>query len=69
MSVDVPLTGDADEAPLPELPTETLVGTVVEYDDAPDECTVYPLHADDEERLTTWISAKEDSFVGLDEMR
>ncbi|MUV58260.1 hypothetical protein SAMN04487947_2936 [Halogeometricum rufum] len=69
MSVDVPLTGDADDAPLSELPTETLVGTVVEYDDAPDECTVYPLHADEDERLTTWISAKDDSFVELDEMR
>ncbi|MDS0294061.1 DUF7511 domain-containing protein [Halogeometricum luteum] len=68
MSTDAPLTDDAD-APHAATASETLVSTVVEYDDESDECTIYPLHADDEERVTTWVSAKRESYVSLDEMR
>ncbi|MFC4357659.1 hypothetical protein ACFO0N_06815 [Halobium salinum] len=46
-----------------------LVGTVVRYDGAPDECTVYPRDATEAELLTTWITAAESSFVDLEEMR
>ena len=45
------------------------VARIESYDDAPDECTVYPLYADEDERLTTWVSAKEESFVELETMR
>ncbi|MFC6824079.1 DUF7511 domain-containing protein [Halopelagius fulvigenes] len=43
--------------------------TVVSYDDEPDECTIYPADADDDELVTTWISAKSGSFVSLADMR
>lgn len=44
------------------------VAIVAPYDDAPDECTIFPAGLSEEELLTTWISAKEGSFVSLDEM-
>ncbi|SFR51033.1 DUF7511 domain-containing protein [Halogeometricum limi] len=69
MSADAPLTQDGVDAPFAELATEALVAAVVEYDDEPDECTIYPLHADEEERLTTWVSAKSDTYVDLEAMR
>ena len=69
MSADAPLTDDAVDVPSAEPAAETLVSTVVEYDDEADECTIYPLAADEEERMTTWISAKQESYVSLQEMR
>lgn len=42
-----------------------LRATIVEYDDAPDECTIYPRGVSGMERMTTWISAKEESYVDL----
>ncbi|SDY36394.1 hypothetical protein SAMN04487946_11291 [Halobellus clavatus] len=45
------------------------VARIEEYDDAPDECTLYPADATPSELPTTWISAKEGSYVSLDEMR
>ncbi|ELZ81810.1 hypothetical protein C453_17379 [Haloferax elongans ATCC BAA-1513] len=41
---------------------------VAPYDDAPDECTIFPAGLSEEELLTTWISAQEGSYVSLDEM-
>lgn len=46
--------------------TMQLCSTVVEYDDAPDECTIYPRGVSKMERMTTWISAKEGAYVDLD---
>lgn len=46
--------------------TAKLRATVVEYDDAPDECTMYPEDASEWERMTTWITAREGSFVDLE---
>jgi hypothetical protein len=43
--------------------------SVVPYDDAPDECTIFPVDAAEADLVTTWISAAEGSFVALDEMR
>lgn len=42
---------------------------VARYDDAPDECTISPVATEGAERLTTWVSAQDDSYVHLDEMR
>jgi hypothetical protein len=49
-------------------PASGVIAVVEEYDDEPDECTIYP---DGENRrlLTEWVSAKEGAFVSLDEMR
>lgn len=46
--------------------TMQLRSTVVEYEDAPDECTIFPQHVSGMERMTTWISAEEGSYVDLD---
>lgn len=46
--------------------TMELRTTVVEYEDSPDECTIYPLETSEMELMTTWISAKEESYVDLD---
>ena len=42
-----------------------LRATVVEYEDAPDECTIFPRGVSGVERMTTWISAEEGSYVDL----
>ena len=64
-----PTAADAD-APTPETDRpEDCVAVVVEYDDKPDECTIYPPNATEERLVTTWLSAGGDAFVGLDEMR
>ena len=47
------------------LETDRLALRVVEYPDAPDRCTVYPLGLGDHERMTHWISADRDAFVSL----
>ncbi|WP_411964557.1 hypothetical protein [Haloferax sp. YSMS24] len=44
------------------------IAIVTPYDDAPDECTIFPTGLSEERLMTTWISAEEDSFVSLDEM-
>jgi len=41
---------------------DSFAATVVSYDDAPDECTIYPRNLDEADRRTAWITAKEDSF-------
>ncbi|WP_396611580.1 hypothetical protein ACH9L7_15470 [Haloferax sp. S1W] len=41
---------------------------VTPYDDAPDECTIFPAGIPEAELMTTWISAEEGSFVSLGEM-
>lgn len=42
-----------------------LRATIVEYEDAPDECTIFPSDTSDIERMSTWISAKEGSYIDL----
>ncbi|OYR39792.1 hypothetical protein DJ82_05085 [Halorubrum sp. Ib24] len=41
----------------------TLEGTVVRYDDKPDECTLHPSEPTERECTTAWITAKEGSYV------
>lgn len=44
---------------------EEFEATIVTYDDAPDECTIYPDDIDDPDRSTTWISAKAGSYCSI----
>lgn len=44
---------------------ESFEATVVSYEDAPDECTIYPTDVSGDRRTTTWITAKEGSFFSL----
>lgn len=39
--------------------------TVVEYEDAPDECTIHPLDPPSDRETTEWITAREGSFASL----
>ncbi|MFC7130850.1 DUF7511 domain-containing protein [Haloferax chudinovii] len=48
---------------------DELVAIVAPYDDAPDECTIFPAGLTDDELLTTWLSAQEGGYVALAEMR
>jgi len=45
------------------------VARVETYDDAPDECTIFPEDADADELPTTWVSAEAGSYVSLEAMR
>lgn len=53
-----------DVAPDPDVRAE-----VVERDDGLDELTVSPADAEGFDRMTTWITAREGSYVSLGEMR
>lgn len=61
MAASEPDTGE-------DLPVQ-LRATVVEYDDAPDECTIYPQDVSHWDRMTTWITAEEGSYVDLTSLR
>lgn len=50
-------------------PDDAFAARVETYEDRPAECTVFPVDVAPAERLTTWISAREGSFVRLAEMR
>lgn len=47
----------------------TLEGTIVRYDDRPDECTLHPTDLSERERTTAWITAKEGSYVSASAWR
>lgn len=38
---------------------------VERYRDEPNQCTIFPAESDESERLTTWISAREPTYVDL----
>ena len=46
-----------------------LRAAVVRNDEDPDRRTVYPVDANDDELLTHWLTANEDSFVDLRDRR
>ena len=57
-----PNRGAGDRPPI-------LFGCVERYDDAPDEFTLYPADCEESEVVTTWISAREGSYVDVEAMR
>lgn len=68
--IDADDRGRIDDLPAPDSePTVSLTATVEQYDLQPDECTLYPRGATDEELMRKWVSAQAGSFVSLDEMR
>jgi hypothetical protein len=61
-----------DQLPIkaaPEDPTPLLAAEVIVSQNSPAECTVFPPDATDRERMTTWITAKEGSFISPEDMR
>jgi hypothetical protein len=60
---------DAERPPTPDDSAPPLTAKIVASADRPTECTLFPPEASDFERMTTWITAKAGSFVGLDDVR
>lgn len=56
-------TSDASDRTPAAAQFDALRAIVVEYDDAPDECTVYPAGATGDALVTRWVTAREGSFV------
>jgi hypothetical protein len=42
---------------------------VVQYDNIPDECTVYPADVEEDRQTTVWITAQEGSYFPASAMR
>jgi len=42
-----------------------LSAEVVSYDDAPDECTIFPEDVSEEQRTTAWITARGEAFCAV----
>lgn len=53
----------------PEPVEPALVATVVEYSDVPNECTIHPSEPGEDELMTCWVTALEDSFISLRDAR
>ncbi|AKU07990.1 DUF7511 domain-containing protein [Haloferax gibbonsii] len=68
---DTDATTTRPDAPRRSAPAddEEFVAIVASYEDAPDECTIFPAGLAEDELLTTWLSAQEGSYVALAEMR
>lgn len=60
---------DSHEANDAEDTWDGLTAEVVERTGEPARCTIYPRDVDPGLALTTWVLARGDAFVGLDEMR
>lgn len=46
-----------------------LVACLLQYEQVPDECAIYPFDASDEELMTCWVTALKGSFVALPDAR
>jgi len=46
-----------------------LQSRVVAYADGPDRCTIFPVDASRDERMSTWLTASVDAFVDLERTR
>lgn len=66
---EVPLASDDARDGEPAETDPGLVAHVESYEGAPDECTIYPAGLEDAALVTSWISAKEESYVALSAMR
>ncbi len=48
---------------------QPLQAIVEKYEERPDQCTIFPSQTDGVERMSTWITATEGSFVDLQTIR
>jgi hypothetical protein len=49
--------------------TWTYRAVVEAYEDRPDQCTIFPREAAGIDRMSTWITAREGSYVSIEKMR
>lgn len=52
-----------------EVSGQQLQAIVEKYEDRPDQCTIFPSASDGVERMSTWVTAREGSFVDIQTMR
>jgi hypothetical protein len=64
---DSPAT--VDSLALDRWPTYTLEYTIEAVGSDGSQCTVYPSDIDENCKLTAWITAEDDAFVAIDEIR
>ncbi|RXK46612.1 DUF7511 domain-containing protein [Halorientalis pallida] len=62
---DAPLPTPADDAE----PSVPIAAEIVVSRGQPAECTLYPADASGIELMSTWVTAREGSFVSLDTVR
>ncbi|ELY44313.1 DUF7511 domain-containing protein [Natronorubrum sulfidifaciens] len=60
---------DADSFPRTDEPAIELDHATIENENAPDECAIFPREATEDELMTHWITAHDESFVSLESMR
>ncbi|AZH24265.1 DUF7511 domain-containing protein [Haloplanus aerogenes] len=58
-----------DSPALDRWPTYPLDHTIEAVGSDGEQCTIYPSNVDEESELTAWITAKDDSFVAIDEIQ
>ncbi|MCU4751129.1 hypothetical protein OB919_03885 [Halobacteria archaeon AArc-curdl1] len=63
---DVPDESDARDGPESLPPIDCIT---IENDDGPDECAMFPRYGSNESLMTTWISAREGSYVDRESIR
>ncbi len=61
--------GECSEDSLPVDATASGVSAAIDDAEGAVECTLYPTDADEKTLVTTWLTARGDDFVRLDEMR
>ncbi|ELY59105.1 DUF7511 domain-containing protein [Natronolimnohabitans innermongolicus] len=61
--IDTPIETPTDESSI------ELDHALIENEDAPDECALFPREVSEDELSTAWIVAHDDGFVSLDTMR
>lgn len=61
--------GALDSPALDRWPTYTLEHTVEAIGSDGEQCTIYPPMVDEDEKLTEWITANDDAFVAIEEVR
>lgn len=52
-----------------EVSAQQLQAIVEKYEDRPDQCTIFPSANEGVERMSTWVTASEGSFVDIQTMR
>lgn len=58
-----------DSPVLDRWPTYTLEHTVEAVGSDGEQCTIYPPTVDEDETLVEWITATDDAFVAIEEVR
>jgi hypothetical protein len=59
----------SESEPCADRPSIELDSVVVNYEDSPDQRTMYPKEASGVDRMSTWLTADDAEFVALESFR